>query len=185
MIYVTGNRHKFSYGKKRLAKHGINLSQKSIDIVEIQAEDVQAIARDKAFKAYSKVKQPLIVNDASWSISNLKGFPGPYMSYVESWFKTNDFLRLMDGVADRRISLTEVLVFTNGKEIELFEDTIHGQILPEPDGETDFKSLDPIVTFRSDKKSLATARKQKLSVTDRDFVSWDRLAKWLIKRNYS
>lgn len=183
LIFATSNPHKFQYGYEQMRLQGIELVQKSVDIVEIQSERVEEIARHKAKTAFEMFKKPVIVNDASWSISALSGFPGPYMSSVETWFSTEDFLRLMHGLQDREIVLTEILVFTDGKQTKVFEDSLQGIILNQAQGETDFKSLDPIVSFRSDGKSLSQARRAGLPVSDQDFTNWDEFAAWYKQRS--
>ena len=184
IMYVTGNLHKVSYAKERLKLYGIDLIQKKIAIVEIQSESIEEIAMHKAREAYELIKSPLLVNDSGWDIPALSGFPGPYMSSVESWLKTEDFLRLMDGVADRRILLTEVVVYADSKQSKTFESTVEGVILDQPMGTTDFKSLDPIVSFRQDRKSLSAARREGLSVLDNDLQIWDDFAKWYQTTSY-
>lgn len=181
LYYVTGNRVKFAYGSQMMAKFGIDLVQKAVDIVEIQADKVEDIALHKAQSAYELIQAPLIVNDAAWNFHGLKGFPGPYMSWVENWLTTADFLRLMEDVSDRRVTLTEVLVYIDEKTSKVFASSVSGEILTKPDGESDFKSVDPIVSFRSDHLSLAAARRQKISVLDEDFSSWASLAQWYTK----
>lgn len=178
LIYATSNPHKFTYAKERLSRHGIALTQINLDIIEIQSNSAMEIALHKAQTAYDLLQKPVIVNDANWSITALKGFPGPYMSPVEDWLTTEDFLRLMNGVKDREIVLTEILVFTDGSQTKVFSSSLHGVMLEEARGETDFKSLDPIVSFRSDILSLSQARKKGLAIGDKDFESWDEFGVW-------
>ena len=42
----------------------------------------------------------------TWEIPALRGFPGAYMHPVNDWFTAGDWLRLMHGIADRRIIFT-------------------------------------------------------------------------------
>lgn len=183
LIYATGNPHKFKYGQEKIKTYGIDLIQKQVDVPEIQSTSSREIALAKAKSAFDVIKQPLVVNDASWSILALRGFPRPYMSSVETWLSTQDFLRLMQGHKNRQINLTEVLVYTDGERTQVFEDTVDGQILLSPDGESDFKSLDPIVSFRSDNKSLSHSRALGLDSLENKLKIWNKLGEWLKGNN--
>lgn len=178
ITYATGNRIKFEYAQNLLKKYSLQISQKSLNIVEIQSNELTQIALHKAQSAYAILKEPLLVNDASWSITALNGFPGPYMSPVEDWFSTKDFLRLMNGIENREITLTEVVVYIDEQGSQVFSDSLKGVIKTEADAQTDFKSIDPIVTFRKDNVSLAKARSEDDDVSDRDLQIWEDFAVW-------
>lgn len=77
LIFSTGNPEKFAIGSQTCRGYGIELSQNSLEIDEIQGEDAERIVRDKADKAYSLIGEPVIVSDDSWEIPGLGGFPGP------------------------------------------------------------------------------------------------------------
>ena len=50
--------------------------------VEIQSNSLEEIALEKSKEAYKKIGIPLIVEDTGLFIDSLKGFPGPYSSYI-------------------------------------------------------------------------------------------------------
>jgi inosine/xanthosine triphosphate pyrophosphatase family protein len=99
--YITENNHKFETVGSFFEKQGIEISQKVLPIYEIQSNDGIEIAISKAKQAWEIIKEPLFVNDAFWIIPSLKGFPGPYMKYINDWFEPDDFLKLMNGKNDR------------------------------------------------------------------------------------
>ena len=49
---------------------------------EIQHHDPLKITEAKVKSAYEKAGQPVVVNDSSWEIPVLGGFPGGYMKDV-------------------------------------------------------------------------------------------------------
>ena len=85
LFFVSSNIHKYQEAKKILDSLGINLGFFKSNLEEIQSNSINDIALNKAKNAFSKCKKPLIVEDDGLFINSLKGFPGPYSSYV---FKT-------------------------------------------------------------------------------------------------
>lgn len=134
LICATGNDSKFEIGKRQLAKYGVELVQTVIDIDEIQGEDLEAIIRDKAAKAYAKVGQPVVVTDDSWTIPGLQGFPGPYMKSINYWFTPNDFIRLTRDLADRRIFLNQLVAYQDEMETVVFRSDTPGTLTTEARG---------------------------------------------------
>ncbi len=179
MYYATSNPFKFRYAAKQLQPFGIELEQIQLDLDEIQSNSVEKIANYKALAAYLELKAPVLVSDATWNIPALNGFPGVFMAYVDSWLSTADFLRLMQDVEDRRVIYTEVVAYIDQHQSKLFSDSAEGIILQ--DGiVTDYKAFDPIVSFRSDQKSLSQARLEQLPTFDHDLALWDAFARWFI-----
>ena len=76
--FVTGNQNKFDTAQRILRESGTVLTQHELDIDEIQSEQAEEIALDKAQKAYYALQKPLFISADSWSIVGLRGFPGPY-----------------------------------------------------------------------------------------------------------
>ena len=93
VIFSTGNAEKFLTAKHVCELYDIQLTQKSSDIVEIQSENPEIVALDKASKAFALFKKPVVITDDSWAFSGLKGFPGVYMHSINAWFTPEDFLR--------------------------------------------------------------------------------------------
>lgn len=95
IYFVTGNEQKAMevqaiFGKFPALDANARLFRVDLDIPEIQGNS-QAIAIDKAEKAFKIMKKPVVVEDVSLGIDYLHGMPGPYIK---------DFLRTMgnDGI---------------------------------------------------------------------------------------
>ncbi|MDH3618451.1 MAG: non-canonical purine NTP pyrophosphatase, partial [Nitrosopumilus sp.] len=82
LFFASSNIHKFQEAKKILDDFGIKLGFFKCQLEEIQSNSIQDIAKHKAKQAFKKCKKPIIVEDAGLFINSLKGFPGPYSSYV-------------------------------------------------------------------------------------------------------
>lgn len=122
----------------------------ALDIDEIQGEDPEAIVRDKAHRAYEQLGMPVVVSDDSWSIRALKGFPGAYMKSINYWFSSEDFLRLMNGIEDRRITLHQYLAYTDGNVTEIFQNDIKGQITHKARGKSEKSPNMTVIELDSD-----------------------------------
>jgi inosine/xanthosine triphosphate pyrophosphatase family protein len=107
IYFATGNSQKIKMAQALLKDTAIDLRPVELDIDEIQAKDPEIIVRDKAQRAYDKLKMPVIVSDDTWHIKALNGFPGAYMKSINYWFTPDDFMRLMHGIEDRTINLRQ------------------------------------------------------------------------------
>ncbi|MBU5225066.1 hypothetical protein KQI36_00110 [Clostridium senegalense] len=84
IIYVTGNNLKFEIAKKVFEGSNINLIQKKLDTPEIQSFNVCDVATYSAKWASEKLNSSVIVTDAGFYVNSLRGFPGPYIKYINS-----------------------------------------------------------------------------------------------------
>jgi len=173
--YITGNKNKFGSVKVFLEKHGIETNQKDLPIYEVQSDDAIEIAKIKARQAWEITKEPCFVNDAFWIISSLKGFPGPYMKYMNEWFEPEDFLLLMDNKTDRTIILRDTIVYTDEEGQKVFTNDHHGEIL-EKKYEGSYKyPIDAVVSLSKNKKSIAEENDSNNFFTEGvwvDFTEW-------------
>ena len=134
LIFVTGNAQKFAVAEKLCSQNGIKLMQHVADIDEIQGEDPELIACDKARKAYELVGKPVVVGDDSWSFHGLKGFPGAYMKSMNHWFTAKNFADLTRDLEDRSVTLSQFLVYMDANQTKLFRKDSSGILLKEPEG---------------------------------------------------
>ncbi len=160
-------------------RHGINLAQKKLDIIEIQSEDPETVARDKAAKAYTAIQRPVIITDDSWAFLGLKGFPGPYMHSINEWFTPEDFLRLTLMLQDRRIVLTQCLVYDDGEQQKVFISKTEGKLLKEIRGTSAYPSHTIMALQGDNGLSIAEAYARTANKSTRasaqvwhDFIAW-------------
>jgi XTP/dITP diphosphohydrolase len=122
----------------------LDLTHVPLEIPELRSDDVEVISRQKAQYAYDQIHSPLIVDDTSFSIVALKGFPGPYAAYVLDSIGNTGILKLMNDVENRNAHFTTVIAFADKNGIRHFSGTIHGRIIPVPRGNGGF-GYDPIL----------------------------------------
>lgn len=129
ITYVTGNKNKYENARKFFEQYNIDVDQQPLSIPEVQGSDSIEIATKKAEEAWRQINQPLFINDASWIIPALKGFPGPYMKYINQWFDPIDFIHLMEGKEDRTIILKDVIVYIDATGPTVFTNEHKGKML--------------------------------------------------------
>lgn len=156
---------------------GIDIKQKILDIPEIQSESIEEVAIDKARKAFGQIKQPLFINDSGWMIAALKGFPGPYMKYINNWFSPRDFLKLMDGEDDRTVTLRQVIVYMDQNTQKVFTFDSKGRMLSTTSGEG--RSSDTVITFSKDDTSIAEAKEKGTNLLEEEKKLWESFSSWL------
>ena len=145
IYFATSNKDKIQIAETICNEANISIKAITLDIDEIQGEDPEVIVRDKAMRAYEQLGMPVVVSDDTWDIRALNGFPGAYMKSINYWFEPEDFLRLMQGVKDRHITLHQYLAYTDGNMTEVFKSDIEGKITHEVRGKSE-KSPNMTVT---------------------------------------
>ena len=161
IYFATSNPEKIQIAQTVCNEVGIDVKPVSLDIDEIQGEDPEVIVRDKARRAYEQLGMPLVVSDDTWDIRALNGFPGAYMKSINYWFKPEDFMRLMQDVEDRRITLHQYLAYTDGTITEIFKNDIEGQVIDEIRGKSDKSPNMTVIVLDSDNgKTIAEVFEQ-------------------------
>jgi inosine/xanthosine triphosphate pyrophosphatase family protein len=178
LVYATGNQIKFIHALAICDKTGLKLTQTKLDIEEIQAETGEPIARDKA----EVLDTPLVVSDESFMIPGLKGFPGPYMKYLNDWFTTDDWLRLTSSLTDRRVIKRQVVVYQDVHMQKLFALDTPALLLTEPRGESPY-TYSTIISYDGGKTSSAEHHEQGKSATEHIYGPWHEFAAWYIQEN--
>lgn len=154
ILLVTGNARKVWQAQSVLDEFGIQVENQSVGIDEIQSFDPEQIAIAKAKSAYDALHRPLIACDYFYSIPALKGFPGGYMSDIDSWFESEDFLALMKGKEDRSILLTDTVVYIDEASEKVFTSIFKAKIIDKPRGAGKF-SHERVTVYDGKNKTIA------------------------------
>lgn len=129
IYFVTGNRLKFAIAKKILSRYGVPLIQKKMETPEIQAWGGKAVSEFSARSAARKLKAPVLKNDVHFAIPALKGFPGPFVKYINHWLTGRDLLKLMKGKKKRTIEVTDFLSYaTPAGKMKTWSHVLRGTI---------------------------------------------------------
>lgn len=145
IFFVTGNVHKFTEARLVLSEFGLSTVMLNVDTVEIQADKIENVAKMSAIEAVKKCCLPVIVEDAGLFIKALRGFPGPYSSYVFRTIGLDGVLKLMKNVKERNAFFASVVAFSgpNRKSPECFLGKTDGRIAEQVKGHQGF-GFDPI-----------------------------------------
>lgn len=151
--FVTSNRNKFQEVKAIMEAHNIEIGWYEFQYEEIQADTTEEISRDSCGKMARKLEGKFFLEDTGLYIDPLKGFPGPYSSYIQRTIGNKGILRLLHNNGRDATFLT-VLSYWNGKEIIQFSGELKGKISYTERGSNGF-GYDPIFIPDGYEKSLA------------------------------
>ncbi|MCM1986478.1 MULTISPECIES: XTP/dITP diphosphatase [Methanococcoides] len=177
MVFVTGNKGKFSEAKEILAAKDIELMQNKDGYPELQEDELEPIAAYGAKYCAEKLKHPVMVDDSGLFINALNGFPGPYSAFVEDNLGNQKVLKLMEDESDRSAVFKSVIGYCEpGGEPVTFTGTVEGEIAYEERGSGGF-GYDPIFDYKGQTfGELGTEEKNKMSHRKR---ALDKFFAWL------
>lgn len=181
IIFVTGNKRKIQEAENTLNPLDIKVSATTVDIDEIQHNDAVEIAKAKARSAYEIVHQPVVVQDTSWSIPALSGFPAGYMKDVAEWWQPEDWITIMARHGDKTINCHEHVVYFDGEELHHFEHTYPGNFVNEPKGEWG-NSIEKVVCLYGDRTLAEMHDATGIASAGETLHHWQEFGKWYSKR---
>lgn len=180
VFLATSNIHKFEEIRRVLSRFSVAAAMlKTIDAVEIQDDSIENIARASARDAVEKCRFPIMVEDAGLFIQSLRGFPGPYSSYVYRTIGNDGILRLMDGILNRNACFKSTVAFacSSREEPLAFTGKVKGKIVGERRGRTGF-GFDPIFVPISSGKTFAEMTLEEKNRHSHRALSVSEFAKW-------
>jgi non-canonical purine NTP pyrophosphatase (RdgB/HAM1 family) len=134
-VFVTSNANKHQEAQRIL---GHALDRVELELEELQAESVGAVALAKARLAFARLGRPVIVEDAGFELLGLGGFPGPYIKFWEKLGGLESICRAADGLGDRRVRAVCALGICSDKGAEMVEGAIEGLLAVHPRGHNGF-----------------------------------------------
>jgi XTP/dITP diphosphohydrolase len=184
-FFVTGNVHKFHEARAVLREFGISTAMLNLDTTEIQADNIDTIAKTSALEAAKKSGMPIFVEDAGLFIDALKGFPGPYSSYVYRTLGTRGILKLMKDANRRDAHFYSAVVFNDsGKanSAKCFIGKVDGKIVYKEQGKMGF-GFDPIFAPSAEPdKTFAETTQQEKNKHSHRAEALRKFASWYAKR---
>ncbi len=186
VFFATGNINKFKEAQDVLSKSGITVAMLRIKSLEIQSDKLEEIAWASAAQTFEECHLPIIVEDAGLFVDALKGFPGPYASYVYRTIGNEGLLRLMEKAKNRRASFQSVIAYcsTDAKLPTCFSGEVVGEIVKgerERKGESGF-GFDPIFKPESSCKTFAEMSMSEKNRRSHRAKALCKFAEWYKKR---
>ncbi len=135
LVFVTSN-----LGKLREAQDvlGVTLEHQALDLVEIQSLELKEIVRDKARRAYERVRRPVLVEDTSLELAGMRGFPGPLIRWMLVSVGPAGIARLAHAFADPRAIVRCMACAFDGHDEVFGSGVIRGMIAETPRGRRGF-----------------------------------------------
>lgn len=163
-LFVTSNEHKFNEINNVLGTLGFEISWGRVKYEEIQADSTAVISLDSARKLAVRLKEDFFLEDTGLYIESLKGFPGPYSSFVSATVGNEGILKLLQGKGRAARFMTVITYHSQGKFLQ-FEGVLEGTIGNSILGEGGF-GFDPIFIPEGSDKTLA-----EMSVSEKNSIS--------------
>ena len=177
IYFATTNLNKFREVRAILKEYGIHIEHLNAKGVEIQSDSLEEIASYCAVQLL-KYAEEVLVEDTGLFIKALKGFPGPYSSYVFKTIGNEGILKLMEGVENRRAYFKCVVAYCKrGLKPVLFTGVVNGFITHEKRGEG--WGYDPIFTPEGYDKTYAEMGEMKNKLSHRR-KAFESFARWYL-----
>ena len=164
VLFITSNKGKFMEAKSIGEKYGIDVEWRKEEYLEPQGSDLEEIAKKSAELLAEKIKEPFFIEDSGLFITALKGFPGPYSSYVFKTIGNEGILKLMNGIENREAYFLAVVAFFDGENVLTFKGKVDGRIATEIRGDKGF-GFDPIFEYNG--RTFAEMGEEKNEVSHR------------------
>ena len=132
LAYATTNHYKLQSAQRALAGTNIELvglSKDTPDIPEIQSDDQEAVAIDKARKYYELLKTPVVVMDSGLFVEAPGGFPGVYTKYVLATVGAEGIAALLAEKPTQSAYTQRTIAYYDGVHLKTFTLKIHGQYI--------------------------------------------------------
>ena len=173
IFFASSNKNKYEEAKNIVSKFGLKLEFLKSNLQEIQADNLEEIARHKAMQAFSICSKPVIVEDDGLFIKSLNGFPGPYSSFVFDTIGNKGILHLVSRPRDA--SFRSIIAYCERDgDVHLFSADVKGRISKKEQGVK--WGFDPIFIPSGKNKSYSElAEKNQIShryLALKKFASW-------------
>jgi non-canonical purine NTP pyrophosphatase (RdgB/HAM1 family) len=140
IYFATGNKGKANEAEQIL---GVDIEIAPLELDEIQSMNLEDIVGHKVKQAYEKLKAPVFVDDVSLEVDIWKGFPGPFIKYLQQI--SNDLiLYMMRNETNRKVKLIATIAYHDGEKIHYFSGHIPCTISTESRGDQGW-GFDPIM----------------------------------------
>lgn len=172
--FATRNARKLGEATLGCQSFGVSIEQVDVVFQEIQSKDPAEITLHKSLQAFDQLGTPVVVADTFWAIPALNGFPGAYMKEVARWFGPQDFINLLLPYRDKRLCLTETVVYRDDEQHRIFSGEYWGGISPTPRGQG--IAIEQVAEFNG--QTIAERRNQgHYSHEPQEFI-WSEFAEW-------
>lgn len=148
--------------------------------MEIQSPDLESIAEFAARAFAKEERRPVVVEDSGLFIKALKGFPGPYSSYVHTTLGIRAVLRLTEDVRSRDAYFQSVVATCIGDgHCRTFSGKVYGSISHCAVGKRGF-GFDPIFVPKGESRTFAEMPQTVKNRYSHRAGAFQKFAKWYL-----
>jgi len=177
IYFLSSNKYKINEVKSILASDNIVVTPVSQKIDEIQSNDMQAIARDKALKAYRSIARPVLVEQTGLLIKKFGDLPGGLTQIFWDSLQADKFSEFFSKDEAAEVIAKTVLAYCDGKRVHIFEGEIKGNVVNPPRGDRAFQ-WDCVFEPQGYEKTFAEMGEEKNNISMRR-VALEKLRKYL------
>ena len=127
IFFASSNKNKFIEAKNILSQFNVEIELFKCNLEEIQADNLEEIAKHKVIQAFSLCHSPVLVEDAGLFIESLNGFPGPYSSFVFKTMGNTGILNLLKS-KNRHAKFGSVIAYCEKKNVKITTAYVDGII---------------------------------------------------------
>ncbi len=128
VYFATGNDHKYKEVASILKKNDINVIKFPVERLEIQNDDPEKIAK-YSLEMIKDSPNRIFNEDSGLKIKSLKGFPGPYSSYVYKTIGNEGILKLLKNQEVRDATFYSIIAYKDiNNQILIFKGETKGLI---------------------------------------------------------
>lgn len=177
IYFLSSNQYKIKEVESILSADGIKVIPVSQKIDEIQNDDMQTIARDKALKAFKCIARPILVEQTGLLIDQFGNLPGGLTQIFWDSLQADKFSDFFSKNGAAKVLAKTVLAYCDGKKIHVFEGEIEGNIVNPPRGDSAFQ-WDCVFEPLGYDKTFAEMGEEKNQISMRK-VALEKLKKYL------
>lgn len=137
--FVSKNKHKIREVSDFFSSSKHNILPLSIDVIELQTNDMAKLVEDKVVKAFQKVGRPLFVEHTGLYLESLNEFPGGLTQVFWDTIEAERFASIFGNLEKRQVKASTTIGYCDGKNIKFFEGDIKGKIAKQPLGDCIFQ----------------------------------------------
>jgi XTP/dITP diphosphohydrolase len=167
IYFVTSNQNKVKEAESILKT---KLNRVNLNIPEIQSLNVEEVVKDKAKRAYRKIKKPVLVEDTGFYIESLNNFPGALIKWVLGTIGNEGVCKLLKNEKNRKVVVKTCYCLYNGRNFHVFTGVLNGSLPQAPKGASNF-GWDPVFVPIGHNKSFA-----EMTSDEKNAISMRRIA---------
>lgn len=136
VVFVTGSAEKALQFSRLI---GRDIEHQRLDLEELQTLDVHAIAEQKAKQAYQQIGRPVLVEDVSFTLTELGQLPGPFIKYfVVAPSGVSKLAVMAAGLDSQAAEASCTYAYYDGENVSFFDSSLRGVVVSAPRGSGGF-----------------------------------------------